>query len=104
MNGCRQPEGDTTVTIKPGRRELADSLLAAQGHGHPDHTIEGAFRDLLEAANRAPASTASAIIPVGFLKVLIEVYGTETVTGMVQIADTIVTVEKDKRPSLHIVK
>ena len=92
------------MTIKPGRRELADSLLAAQGHGHPDHTIEGAFRDLLEAANRATASTASAIIPVGFLKVLIEVYGTETVTGMVQIADAIVTVEKDKRPSLHIVK
>ena len=43
-------------------------------------------------------------LPGQTLKVLIEVYGTETVTSMVQIANTIVTVEKDKRTSLHIVK
>jgi hypothetical protein len=86
------------------RRELAGRLLESQGQGHPDHTIEKAFRDLLEAANRATASTASVrskIIPVGVLKALIEVYGTETVTSKVQIANTIVTVEKDKRVTAH---
>ena len=40
------------MKIKPGRRQLADSLLAAQGDGHPDHTIEGAFRDLLGPQNK----------------------------------------------------
>ena len=94
------------MKIKPGRRELADSLLAAQGDGHPDHTIEGAFRDLLDAANRALENRDPdrRILPISVVKVLVEFYGADVISKTVQIADTIVTVEKDRRPSLHVVK
>ena len=84
------------MTIEPGRRELADSLLAAQGYGHPDHPIEGAFRDLLDAANRALENRdpGRRILPISIVKVLVECYGTDVITSTVQIADTIVTAER----------
>ena len=71
------------MTIKPGRRELADSLLAAQGDGHPDHTIEGAFRDLLDAANRALENRDPdrRILPISLVKVLVEFYGTDVISA-----------------------
>ena len=94
------------MTIKPGRRQLADSLLAAQGAGHPDHTIESAFRDLLDAANRALENRDPdrRILPISVVKVLVEFYGNDVIASTVRIANTIVTTEKDRRPSLHVVK
>ena len=94
------------MNIKPRRRQLADSLLAAQGDGHPDHTIEGAFRDLLDAANRALENRDPdrRILPISVVKVLVEFYGNDVITSTVRIANTIVTTEKDRRPSLHVVK
>ena len=44
------------------------------------------------------------ILPISVVKVLVEFYGTDVISKTVQIADTIVTVEKDRRPSLHVVK
>jgi hypothetical protein len=95
---------DDAMAIEPGRRKLADSLLAAQGHGHPDHTIEGAFHDLLDAANRALENRdpERRILPISIVKVLVECYGTAVITSTIQIADTIVTAEKDRRPSLYV--
>ena len=37
------------------------------------------------------------------VKVLVECYGTDVVASTVQIADTIVNAEKDRRPSLRVV-
>jgi hypothetical protein len=100
------PKGEINVKIKPGRRQLADSLLAAQGDGHPDHTIEGAFRDLLDAANRTLENRDPdrRILPISLVKVLVECYGTDIIAKTVQIADAIVATEKGRRPSLHVVK
>jgi hypothetical protein len=72
----------------------------------PITTIEGAFRDLLDAANRALENRDPdrRILPISVVKVLVEFYGTDVISKTVQIADTIVTVEKDRRPSLHVVK
>ena len=44
------------------------------------------------------------ILPISVVKVLVEFYGADVISKTVQIADTIVTVEKDRRPSLHVVK
>ena len=44
------------------------------------------------------------ILPISVVKVLVEFYGTDVISKTVQIADAIVTVEKDRRPSLHVVK
>jgi hypothetical protein len=62
-------------------------LLEEQGH-HPDHTTEGAFRDLLDAANRAMESRDQdrRILPVSLVKVLVECYGTDVIASTVQIA------------------
>ena len=91
------------MTSDERRRKLAERLLEEQGHGHPDHTIEGAFRDLLDAANRAMESRDQdrRILPISIVKVLVECYDTDVVPSTVQIADTIA--EKDRRPSLRVV-
>ena len=80
--------------------------MPPRGHGHPDHTIEGAFRDLLDAANRALENRDPdrRILPISVIKVLVEFYGNDVITNTVRIANTIVTMEKDRRPSLHVVK
>ena len=59
------------MTTDERRRELAERLLEEQGHGHPDHTTEGAFRDLLDAANRGMDSRDQdrRILPISIVKV-----------------------------------
>jgi hypothetical protein len=58
---------------------------------------------LLDAANRAleKRDPDRRILPISVVKVLVEFYGTDVISKTVQIADTIVTVEKDRRPSLR---
>ena len=92
------------MTIKPGRRELADSLPAAKGMATP--IKRGAFRYLLDAANRALENRDPdrRILPISVVKVLVEFYGNDVITSTVRIANTIVTTEKGRRPSLHVVK
>ena len=102
----------TETRIEKQRRELAQRLLESH-EGHPDNAIEGAFRDLLEAANREVISRAgfgrerTKVIPIGVLKVLIEQWGLEHVDTLTYAANACILTKGDPPPlpsALRVVK